>query len=96
MKVVVEGILHWEQWFADKPIYVIHSSDMSGCSDDMHHYAPIKSMWIETEIPDDFDPRPAIVAGLREQKQKILADSQIKANAIDEKIQQILSIEYKS
>ena len=50
----------------------------------------------EVDVPDDFDPLPQVVAGLRERKQKILADSQLAANEIDDQIQRLLCIENKS
>lgn len=96
MKVTVKGILHMQQWEWEKaPTYAIYSGDMSGSSSASLTYAPIKPVEIEFEIPDDFDPRPAIVAGLREQKKSILADAHVKAVAIEERIQSILCLEFK-
>lgn len=96
MKVTVTGILHMYQttWNA-APSYRIFSSDMSSCSDKNTTYVPIKPVESEFEIPDDFDPRPAIVASLREQKKSILADAHVKAVAIEERIQSILCLEFK-
>lgn len=68
---------------------------MSNCSSVARLYSPIREVEIEVDVPDDFDPRPGIVEGMREQKKRILSDAQIKANQIDEQIQQLLSITYK-
>lgn len=96
MKVILKGILHWQKWtYDEEATFALHAHDMSEMSDSNHQYAPIKEVSFEVEIPDDFDPRPGIVEGMREQKQKLLAEAQMKANQIDEQIQQLLSIEYK-
>jgi hypothetical protein len=51
---------------------------------------------MEFDIPDDFDPRPAMISGLREQKQKVIADAQLEAMKIEERIQKLLCIEHKA
>ena len=96
MKVTIKGILHWEKnsW-SENHSYGIYRHDMSDMSSENTHYAAIQPVEFEVEIPDDFDPRPGIVKGMRETKQRILAEAQVKANEIDEQIQQLLSIEYK-
>lgn len=48
---------------------------------------------IEVEVPDDFDPRPAMVASLEEQKQLIRAKFAKEVRDIDERIQSLLAIE---
>lgn len=48
---------------------------------------------IEVEVPDNFDPRPAMVASLEEQKQLIRAKFAKEVRDIDERIQSLLAIE---
>ena len=50
---------------------------------------------IEIDIPDDFDPTPIQIEKLRKEKQRILAEAQVKANNIDQQIQEMLCIENK-
>lgn len=96
MKVTMKGILHFTQWsWENVPSYRIYDVDMTNRSDENVTYAPIKEVSIDFEIPDDFDPRPAVIAGLRDQKQKILADAQVAANKVEERIQQLLCLENK-
>jgi hypothetical protein len=96
VKITVKGILHWQQWTYEKEgRYVIHTDDMSAYSSDHCHYAPIKPVEIELEIDDDFDPRPGIIEGLRKQKAQVVAEAQLKATQIEERIQTLLCLENK-
>jgi hypothetical protein len=56
----------------------------------------IREMEVEFEVPDDFDPVPKQIDMLKEAKQKLMADTQVKINNIDEQIQSLLAIEDKS
>lgn len=96
MKVTVKGILHWTRWSHDEEVeYIIAADDMSACSSSARQYANIKPVSVEVEMPDDFDPIPGIVKGMRDRKQNLLAEAQMEANKIDGEIQQLLSITYK-
>lgn len=96
MKVTIKGILHMmTSPYSDAQSYQIFASDMSSLSDKYSSYVPIKEVEAEFDIPDDFDPRPGMVAGLREKKKEILAEAHMKANEIEERIQTLLCLEFK-
>jgi 2',3'-cyclic-nucleotide 2'-phosphodiesterase (5'-nucleotidase family) len=48
---------------------------------------------IEVEVPDNFDPRPAMVANLEEKKRQVRAEFAKKVKELDEQIQSLLAIE---
>jgi hypothetical protein len=50
---------------------------------------------LEVEIPDDFDPRPGMLANLREQKRAVEAEYAVKVNVIENKIRNLLAIEHQ-
>jgi hypothetical protein len=51
---------------------------------------------VEIEVPEDFDPRPAQIAALDAQKQKIMADFNKSVADINERISRLQALEYKS
>ena len=48
----------------------------------------------EVEVPDNFDPRPAMVESLEEQKRLAQAEFSKKVMEIDQRIQSLLAIEH--
>ena len=48
---------------------------------------------IEVEVPDSFDPRPAMVARLEEQKKQVTAEFAKTVKEINERIQSLLALE---
>lgn len=87
MKITAKGVLHWHE--GD---FTIFRTAMSSCGP---NYVPIREVECEFEIPDDFDPRPKQIEALRDHKQKILAETNVKVNNIEEQIQALLAIEHK-
>lgn len=55
----------------------------------------IREQDFDLEIPDDFDPRPAMIAALEAQQKKATADYQALMTVLDGKIQQLRCIEMK-
>lgn len=53
----------------------------------------IRAHSIEVEVPDDFDPRPAQVAALREKREKAAATFSAYVAEIDASISKLLAIE---
>jgi hypothetical protein len=64
--------------------------------DHMKGYAVVCEQTIEVEVPDDFDPRPQLVAELEKAKQQARADFAAKVTAIDAQIQRLLCLENAS
>ncbi len=48
---------------------------------------------IEVEVPDNFDPRPDMIANLREQEKKAMADFELTVNQIRKQISELQAIE---
>jgi hypothetical protein len=61
--------------------------------DDVNH-AYVGPQEIEIEVPDHFDPRPAQIAVLEAQKQKIMADFQKSVTDINRRISELSAVEY--
>ena len=94
MKVTIKGFIHLykSMYLGDLDEYQFHMHDMSDMGPE---YVLIQPHEFEVEIPDDFDPRPGMIDGLRKQQQQTLADAQLKVTRIEERIQQLLCIEHK-
>ena len=93
MKANIKAVVHWRKWeWENEPVYIINPSDLSRVDP---CYVPVREIEIEVEIPDDFDPRPQQIEALRKEKQRILAEAEVKATNIEEQIQRLLCIEYK-
>lgn len=58
-----------------------------------HDCVAIRPHSIEVEVPDDFDPRPAQVAALREKREKAAATFSAYVAEIDASIAKLLAIE---
>lgn len=89
MKVIVKTFLHAEKTH-DGFNYLFFGCDMS-----KYGYAVIDEREIEVEVPDDFDPAPSLIAGLKKQQQEIRANATQKLNRLEEQIQSLLAIENK-
>ncbi len=94
MKVNVKAYLHWEhQTWMDTPEFRFWPNDMTPAGDARRQF--ISAHEFEVEIPDNFDPITGVIATLKAEKQKVLADAHVKAKQIDDQIQSLLAIEYK-
>jgi len=61
-------------------------------NDENHAY--VGSQEIELNVPDNYDPRPAQIAALEQQKQKVMADYQKSVTEINERISKLQALEY--
>lgn len=96
MKIHVPIILYLhtnQKYGSDEYQYSIHVCDMSQYG--FSFTGVKKEVTIEFDLPDEFDPRLAEVESLKREKTKILAESQMKANQIEERIQSLLCLECK-
>jgi hypothetical protein len=88
---------HWNQYdWEDEGKIVVYMSDISEFSPDS-----ILLKVIEVEIPDVQAPSRELVmkhkvAKLQEEKKALQADTHIKLQQIEDKINQLQSLEYKS
>ena len=56
-------------------------------------YVPVAPHSFTVEIPDDFDPRPGMVASLQAQKEKARAEFAALVTSLDRRINELLAIE---
>ena len=82
---------HKYEWRTDAE-YRIDCNDMTQVGPD---YVMIGEQEFEVEIPDNFDPRPFQVKGLRAEKERIIAEAHAKVVNLEEQIQKLLAIEHK-
>lgn len=61
-------------------------------NDENHAY--VGSQEIELNVPDNYDPRPAQIAALEQQKQKVMADYQKSVTDINDRISKLTALEY--
>ena len=92
MKVEIKGAIDATQWkWEKKPssydFYCFDASD--------EHTVKVMDHEFTVEIPDDFDTRPALVAQLEQEKQKLSAEYQARVTEINGQIQSLLAIEDK-
>ena len=93
MKIPLEIFVIWEheEWM-DAPQFSAWSCDVSKTNPS---YALVTTATVEVEIPDDFDPVPQRIATLKNERQRILAEAEVKANNIEDQIRRLLCIEHK-
>ena len=72
--------------------FQVWSIDMS-CSSD---FMLVGSTHVKIPLDQSSDPRTALVESLTEQKEKVLAEAHIKAEALQHKIDDLIQIEYTS
>jgi hypothetical protein len=58
------------------------------------NYAYVGPQEIEVDVPDHFDPRPAQIAVLEAEKQKVMAEFQKSITIINERISKLQALEY--
>lgn len=85
-------IHHQKYSWEDESSYIIYSAQF----DDTDYRAYICSQEIEIEVPDDFDPRPAQIAALRDQQTKAAAEYQKTVTDIQRRISELQAIEFKA
>lgn len=87
-KHTIDGFITWRHaaWM-NRPEVTFLTYDPRAVDDD---YVVVRAHSIEVEVPDDFDPRPAQVAALRE---KAAATFSAYVAEIDASISKLLAIE---
>jgi hypothetical protein len=58
------------------------------------HMVIVRAHSIEVEVPDNFDPRADMIANLRQQEQRAMADFELSVNQIRKRISELEAIEY--
>ncbi len=92
MKIKVQGFVFWEKSFVtDKSTFTIWKCKVN---DDPTRVF-ISEQEVEIEVPDNFDPVPGMISGLKAEKQRIQAECNVKVENIEDQIQRLLAIEHK-
>lgn len=81
---VVFGMFDWQK----RPEYSFFDFKPNGKT-----HVPIAEHTITVDAPDDFDPRPQMVANLEEQKRSIEAEFHKRVTELNAQIQSLLAIE---
>ena len=58
------------------------------------NYSYVGPQEIEVDVPEHFDPRPAQIAVLEAEKQKVMAEFQKSITIINERISKLQALEY--
>lgn len=90
MKVTIDGFINWcPSAYAGDPEFHFHPCDMNGYSG----YVMVMPYSFEVEIPDDFDPRPAQIAKLKEDRRELQAKFALDLMNIEASISKLLALE---
>lgn len=84
--------MRFEPTYMTEPEFGFHPCDMGMYSDS---YTTIKVVDFDLELPDEFDPKLAMVEKMKAAKEKAKAEFQFLMDTIDGKIQQLIAIEYR-
>lgn len=89
----ITGYVHWvnRSWY-HRPQFEIWPQDMADAGPEFVLAGTVEVDWTP---PAEFDPRPQQIQALRDAKNKLLADAQVKANNIEEQIQKLQALEFK-
>lgn len=87
-KVTISGLVHEVDYGHGEKEYRLYSADMSS-----KYSAVIGPAEFTYEVPDSFDPRPAKIAALERERQKVRAEFAAKITEIEDQISRLLCIE---
>lgn len=91
MKKTLKGFLHFSTSKYSYGELAFRQSDMSG--NPAFGEILVKKMEIEVDIPDDFGPRPAQIAALKEKHKKAAADFHAMQTEIMRQISELQAVE---
>ena len=69
---------------------------ITACDMTEHGYITLGTETITLDVPQDININQIKIDNLKEQKQKLLAETEVKLNTLEEDIQKLLCIENKS
>jgi arylsulfatase A-like enzyme len=94
-KHLINGHIYWQQnKYMRAPKIRFDEYDMRKWdADALDGRVHVAEYSFEVEVPDDFDPRPQMVATLEAEKRQLRAEFAAKVTEIDAQIQKLLAIE---
>lgn len=90
MKVQIKGFIFAGPDYSGELVYSFADYDRSQFDKDL---VKVCEHTIEADVPDEFDPRPGLIANLKREKQKVLAECAAQVTELDGRIQSLLAIE---
>jgi hypothetical protein len=91
----MKGHIYWTQNYKGETVYKFEEYDRRSWAKEPNEkpYVWIREHTAEFEVPEEFDPRPAIVADLEAEKVRMRAEFAAKVVEIDKRISQLLALE---
>jgi hypothetical protein len=77
----------------EEPTYRFYDWDVTERSDSFQKYVKVCEHTLVAEIPDNFDPRPGLVANLERERERVQAEFTKRVTEINAQIQSLLAIE---
>lgn len=91
MKIKQTIYIHYQKYsWEDQGQYQVYTCQLT----DSECRTYVGEQEIEIDVPDNFDPRPAQIAALREQQTKAAADYQKTVTDIQRRISELQAIEF--
>lgn len=95
MKHTINGHIYWKHsQYMEKPEIIFLSYDIRGFTEEQRDgRVHIAEHSFDVDVPDDFDPRPQMVASLKAEKDRLRAEFAAKVTKIDARINKLLALE---
>ncbi|KVP76890.1 hypothetical protein WM08_14970 [Burkholderia ubonensis] len=90
MKVTIKGFIFAEPNIAGNLVYTFAEYDRSQL---VSNVVKVREHSFEVEVPDNFDPRAALIANLEREKKKLQAEFNARVVELNGRIQSLLAIE---
>lgn len=90
MKVQIKGFIFAGTDYHGELVYSFADYDRSQFDNGL---VKVREHTFEADVPDEFDPRPGMIANLKREKQRVLAECAAQVTELDGRIQSLQAIE---
>lgn len=90
MKVQIKGFIFARPDYHGELVYSFADYDRSQFDNGL---LKVREHTFEADVPDEFDPRPGMIANLKREKQRVLAECAAQVTELDGRIQSFQAIE---
>lgn len=90
MKVQIKGFILAGPDYHGELVYSFADYDRSQFDNGL---VKVREHTFEADVPDEFDPRPGMIANLKREKQRVLAECAAQVTELDGRIQSLQAIE---
>jgi hypothetical protein len=96
MKHTITGHVYWQQnKYMKAPKIRFNEYDMRTWGEDSRDgHVHVCEHSFEVEVPDDFDPRPGMIASLEQERTAVRAEFARRIAELDDRISKLQAIEY--